>query len=86
LGPWSQEVITVTPLACLTCRMGRHPEVRALGDGRRRLWKRVFALWDGEYYPSAEPWMLTLITLRKHPHTLGILLRAWYRRIRHAPR
>lgn len=76
MGPWSREVVTVTPLACPTCRMLRHPEVFSLGDGRRRFWKRVFAVWDGEYYPSAELWMLTLITVRRHPHLLGTLMGA----------
>ena len=71
-------------MVCVQCRMMRWPETRALGDGRRRFWKRAFALWDGEYYPSAERWMLMLITLRLHPSLLWPILRAYWQRLRGA--
>jgi hypothetical protein len=69
----SWRVVTVVPMVCVQCRMMRWPEARALGDGRRRFWKRVFALWDGETYPSAETWVVRLIGWRWR------LQRAWTR-------
>lgn len=54
----------VTPMVCPTCRMMRHPEVKKLGDGRRRFWKRVIALYLNDVYPSAGPRMLRAFQYR----------------------
>ena len=68
---WTVEY--VTPMVCMTCRVERQPEAAIAQGERRRFWKRFFALWLGERYPSAGPLMTRLIDLRiklwgVHPH------------------
>jgi hypothetical protein len=64
LGEKSWTVAYITPMVCATCRMMRQPEVTALGDGRRRFWKRALAIYLGETYPSAGPRMNRAIYAR----------------------
>jgi hypothetical protein len=72
---FSWSVTWQTPLVCSTCRMMRHPEVRKLGDGRRRFWKRAVALWVGEPYPSMDARTYRLLVLR-------LYLGYWWSRLR----
>ena len=66
VGAWifSTNVAWQTPMVCSTCRIMRQHEVTALGDGRRRFWKRVFALWDGQAYPTMGYRMRSAVYLR----------------------
>jgi hypothetical protein len=68
----------ITPMVCSTCRIMRQPEVTRLGDGRRRFWKRVIALWLREPYPSMGPGMRRLFAYRnllvKYPDPMSVLV------------
>jgi hypothetical protein len=61
---WSFAVTYVTPMVCTNCRMMRHAETVRLGDGRRRFWKQIIALWSEEMYPSMGPGMRRLFVYR----------------------
>ena len=60
---WTVEY--VTPMVCMTCRVERQPEAAIAQGERRRFWKRFFALWLAEPYPSMGPTMQRLLRLRQ---------------------
>ena len=75
---FSWTVIYQFPWVCMNCRLARPKEMlRERGGGRFRFWKRFFAVYLDDPYPSIDPWTWRLLEARRR-------IVRWWRSIHHA--